>query len=96
MPITEILAVGTGRTSSATRTVAAGAIERVGIKGATSESVGDTATATLDVAVDAAGTIFESNYVLSGEGRDVTRLVTGPCTYRITRTHGTIGAYVED
>lgn len=95
MAITEILAVGSGSLTSTPRTVAASSVERVGIKGATSESVGNNDAVVIEVSCDSGNTIFESNYVMSGEGRDVSRHMIGPVTYRVRRRSTAIGAYVE-
>jgi hypothetical protein len=95
MAITEILAVASGAGTSANRTIAAGVVERVGIKGATSNSVDTNSLAVVEVATNSAATIFEPHVALQGENGAVTALLNGPVTYRVTRRQGTIGAYVE-
>lgn len=93
MAFTELLPIAaTVGSQSAARTVAAGAIERIGLK-FTGERCPPDAVVHLQVKDDV-GRYITYHHLTSG-GQRGSLNIQGPCTYLLERAGGTVGAYVE-
>lgn len=93
MAIAELLAVAsTVGSKSSPRTIAAGVIERVGLK-ANSERIPPDAAMEIQVKDDTGA--FRPYHALVSGSQRTSCLLQGPVTYQLERKGGTVGAYYE-